>query len=146
MSDVLRDELDEFSREINLELAIGGLSSSTLPVVNDDGESPVVVALAEERLSVLLARVRNVGGYANVFVRLPGGHSRTAIIDVAGAIDPDAAEDFASAEGRPSAAANVGMFLDYLRTRPNGVRIPSRLNDDEVAIVGRPREMSLSGS
>lgn len=140
----LSAELDAFRHEINLELAIGDLANSPLPVVNNDGDAPVVVALAEERLSVLLARVRNVGGYANVFIRLPGGHSRIAIIDVAGALDPTAAENFASAADRPSANASVGMFLDYLRTRPNGVRIPARLGDDDSAVVGQPRELSLS--
>lgn len=144
MSDPLGAELDVFRHEINLELAIGDLAKSTLPVVNDEGDAPVVVALAEERLSVLLARVRNAGGYANVFIRLPDGHSRVAIIDVAGAIDPGAAEDFASAADRPSGNASVGMFLVYLSTRPNGVRIPSHLHDDEMAVVGQPRELSLS--
>lgn len=144
MNDDFTRELDEFRREINLELALGDIANADLPVVNDEGDAPVVVALAEERLSVLLARVRNAGGYANVFVRLEKGHSRIAFIDVAGALDPDAAEDFASAEGRPSGRANVGLFLEYLKTRPQGVRIPARLSDDEIAVVSLPKEISLS--
>jgi hypothetical protein len=137
-------ELDDFRREINLELAIGDIANADLSVVNDEGDAPVVVALAEERLSVLLARVRAAGGYANVFVRLAKGHSTIAFIDVAGALDPAAAEDFASAEGRPSGRANVGLFLEYLATRPQGVRIPARLTDDEMAVVGPPKEFSLT--
>lgn len=136
------DQLDEFRRHINLELAIGDIATAELPVVNDDGDAPVVVALADERLGVLLARVRNAGGYANVFVRLEEGYSLIAFIDVDGAIDPSAAEDFASAANRPSGNASVGMFLDYLRTRPHGLRIPARPSDDEVAIVMAPDELS----
>lgn len=134
------DELDDFRREIALELAIGDIATSDLAVVNDDGDAPVVVALDDERLGVLLARVRGAGGYANVFVRVGHSYARIAFIDVNGAIDPNSAEDFASASDRPSGNASVGMFLEYLRSRPNGLRIPARLSDDEVAIVREPLE------
>lgn len=37
-------ELDEFRREVNMDLACGSLADQELPVTSDDGGHPVVVA------------------------------------------------------------------------------------------------------
>src|SRR5690348_10168855 len=64
-----KQQLDRFRREVNWNLACGALAATDLPVTSDDGGRPVVVALEDERLSVVLGRLRAVGGYANLFVQ-----------------------------------------------------------------------------
>lgn len=62
----MSDELSTARRQVH---ALIGLNGVSLPVVNKDGVKIVVVALGEEPLPVLIDRVRQAGGYANVFVK-----------------------------------------------------------------------------
>lgn len=112
--------LDHFRREVNHNLALGALAHVDLPVTSDDGGCPVVVALEDERLSVLLGRLRAVGGFANLFVQGAKGRVRMAsVIHESCAIqEPD---DDMTGDESPGTAATVGMFLDYVARRPNGV-------------------------
>lgn len=136
--------LDKFRNWINVNLAIGALADENLPVVNNDGRHPVVTALGGERLAVLLRRVENVGGFANVFVDSGETVRMIAFIDSSCAIDSANAEDLAADGSRPGADATVGMFLDYLALKPNGVRLPARL-EDERPFVPAPKEIHLAG-
>lgn len=137
-------ELDKFRNSINFNLAIGSLADEDLPVVDDQGRHPVVAALGDERLAVLLRRVENVGGYANVFVRKNDAVALLAFIDSSCAIGSASAEDLASDGSRPGADATVGMFLDYLALKPNGVRLPARLEVDRPFIPA-PKEVHFAG-
>ncbi|CPZ82713.1 Uncharacterised protein [Mycobacteroides abscessus] len=68
--------LDVLRRKIDWNLACGALADADLLVTSDDGGFPVVVALEEEPLSILLGRLRAVGGYANLFVEGVNGSVR----------------------------------------------------------------------
>jgi len=120
--------LDIFRREVNRDLAYGALADMDLPVTSDDGGCPVVVALDHERLSVVLGRLRAVGGFANLFVRGEDCVRLASVIGAECAIpDPD---DNMTGDDGPGADATVGMFLDYVARRPNGVMLSEA--------IGRP--------
>lgn len=128
--------LDAFRHEVNLNLANGALSDVDLAVTSDDGGHPVVVALEEERLSVVLGRVRAVGGFANLFVLGDGRVHVASFIEETCAIAlPD---DKLTGDDSPGAAATVGMFLDYVASRPGGVVVseavghPARARDARI--------------
>jgi hypothetical protein len=120
-------ELDVFRVVVDRELAYGAFADEDLPVVNDDGDAPVVVSLDEERLSVLLRRIENVGGYANVFVRSASRIRRFSVLNVAGALDVRDAEDLTAVTDQPNGNSDVGTFVDYLERRPRGIVLPARL-------------------
>jgi hypothetical protein len=122
------DKLDAFRREVDFNLACGALAGVELPVTSDDGGFPVVVALDSERFSVLLGRLRAVGGFANLFVKGESAIRTASVIGESCAIPvPD---DKLVGPESPGADATVGMFLDYLEHQPNGVMVS--------AAVGHP--------
>lgn len=120
-------ELDIFRVEVDRALAVGPFAELVLEVVDVNGHCPVVVALEHERLPVLLRRIENVGGYANVFVRAQRGIRRIAVMDVDGALDVRAAEDMREPSEQPSSSSTVGAFLDYLAHCAGGIVLPARL-------------------
>ena len=69
--------LDWFRRQINRALALGTMGDFDLPVSTEDGSCPVVVALEDEPISVVLDRLTAVGGHANLFV---GGTSEVRVL------------------------------------------------------------------
>ncbi|WP_143119608.1 hypothetical protein [Mycobacterium avium] len=128
--------LDRFRQEVDWNLAVGALADVDLPVTDDDGASPVVVAFDDERYAVLLGRVRAVGGYANVFVKGPRGVRAIAVIRNECAVG-DAGEQMLGAES-PDANATVGMFLDYVELQPNGVAVSAAVGQPACARDARP--------
>lgn len=136
-----QQQLDDFRRRVNLNLACGPLADIDLPVTGDDGGCPVVVALEGERLSVVLGRLRAVGGFANLFVRDDGGRVRMAsVVDESCAIgDPD---DDMTGDDRPGADVTVGMFLDYVAQRPCGVLLSAALGHPACARDARTVEFA----
>ncbi|WP_420368530.1 hypothetical protein [Curtobacterium sp. L1-20] len=120
-------ELDAFRAAVSRSLAVGDLAGAELEVVDVDGRTPVVVALDEERLPVLLRRIEAVGGYANVFVRMGAGIGRIAVMDVDGALDVRSADDMRAVAEQPSPDSTVGAFVAYLMHRPGGAVLPARL-------------------
>lgn len=112
----MSDELIEFRDAINQAIARGEV---VLPVVGEDGIPMVIVALEDEPLFELLGRLRAVGGNANLFVRGKARTRRVSVIDHISAIP--VADDDMTGDERPDPMASVGMFLDYLERRPNGV-------------------------
>ena len=80
--------LDDFRKEVAYNLEFGALRDAQLPVTGVGGTRPIVTALADEPLAVMLNRLRDAGGTANVFIRgtdtvwlIPIVDSRAAIID-----------------------------------------------------------------
>lgn len=124
--------LDEFRREINRELACGALAEMDLPVTDADGGRPVVVALEAEKLSVVLGRLRAVGGSANLFVSGENSIRVASVIDSACSI-ADPSDDMTSADDQPDPGATVGMFLDHVERHPHGVAIPAALGHPACA-------------
>lgn len=138
--------LDAFRREVDRSLAVGRFADLELEVVDVDGRSPVVVALEDERLPVLLRRLEAVGGYANVFVRTGDGVRRVAVMDTDGALDVRGADDMRSADDQPGADSSVGVFVDHLATRSGGVLLPARLaTASRNALPARQVEILPSG-
>lgn len=134
--------LDAFRVEVDWNLACGVLADHELRVTSDGGDHVVVVALAEEPLSILLGRLRAVGGYANLFVKGAHGVRMVSVIKDDCAIgDPD--DDLTPPAERPGATATVGMFLDYLDHRPNGVRL-SMVNPAQPAVARDSREVEFA--
>ncbi|WP_157890415.1 hypothetical protein [Mycolicibacterium goodii] len=141
-------QLDDFRREVNWQLACGNLADLELPVTSDDGGCPVVVALEHEPLSVLLGRLRAVGGYANLFVWFESGVRAASVIDTSCAI-PEGGDDLTSPGERPGATATVGMFMDYVAQRPHGVVLSAISGDvtrPAMARDTRPVEFAQSAS
>lgn len=141
----ITDRLDEFRQSILLNLGDGALEDEELPVVDARGQHPIVAALAEERLAVLMRRVQAVGGFANVFVLDDVDHAVRMVpfIDRRSAILADSAEDLTGDAERPGADATVGMFLAYLELKPYGVLLPASLDADRP-VVTQPRELQLT--
>ena len=137
-----RETLDAFRAEVDWNLACGALADQELRVTSEDGDHVVVVALAKEPLSILLGRLRGVGGYANLFVKSPQGVRMVSVIkDVCAIGDPD--DDMAPPAEGPGATATVGMFLDYLDHCPNGVRL-SMVNPAQPAVARDSHEVEFA--
>lgn len=133
--------LDRFRREVDWNLAVGALADVDLPVTDDEGASPVVVAFDDERYSVLLGRVRAVGGYANVFAKGQGGVRAVAFIRNECALG-SSDEQMIGAEA-PDANATVGMFLDYVELHPNGVAVSAAVGQPACARDARDVEFAV---
>ncbi|GAA2225912.1 hypothetical protein N1031_04215 [Herbiconiux moechotypicola] len=140
------EKLDDFRQEMFAAIALGELADRELAVVDDEGRAPVIVAMDDERLAVLLRRIEMVGGYANVFVKSAGGVRYLAVLRASGAVDPESATDMTS--DAPNPATTVAMFLDYLLLQPNGVRLPNSLDrqTSEPPMVTRPEALGLVGA
>lgn len=123
----MNEQLEIFRNEVEYNLTFGPLADEDLPVVNDRGESIVIVALAEERLSELFRRVEASDGHANVFVRDGDIVHLVTVLPSTAAISTAEAEDMTGAE-RPSLSSTVGFFIDYLRVCSSGVLLPSQMN------------------
>lgn len=122
--------LDRFRVEVLNNIMLHDI---TLTATDENGERPVVVALDEEPIAVMLHRIANVGGNATVFSRSVSGPVRVVTFaNVADALDPGAGEDMASRGQQPSATASVGAFLDYARLRPEGVRVAVSPGPDPI--------------
>ncbi|MGV9801348.1 hypothetical protein ACWDTP_25215 [Mycobacterium sp. NPDC003449] len=133
-------QLDAFRREVNMNLACGALADIVLPVTDDDGGCPVIVAMEDERLSTLLGRIRAVGGFANLFVRGPQQVRMVSVIGESCAIPvPD---DVMTGEDTPGPTATVGMFIDHIERNPNGVAISAAVGHPSCARDARPVEFA----
>ena len=135
-------QLDQFRHDIDVSLAYGPLAGFALPVIGDDGGESIVVALADELLSVLLGRLTAVGGYANVFVRDADGRVRfLAVVDESCAIG-DADDDMTARDQRPGPSATVGAFVDWVQLCPGGVVISTIV--DRPACATDPQTVQLA--
>lgn len=130
--------LDRLRLEVNLNLAYGAVSDLPL-VTNDDGDSPVVVALDSEPLSTMLGRIRAVGGCGIVFSRGASGSVRMLSV-----IQGECALHSPADSVTPGAGATVGMFLDYVELHPDGVAIPAAF--DHPAMARDAREVELTSA
>lgn len=137
MSDVfVPSEIDAFRVEVMMNLAT---SDIRLDIVDDRGEVPVVVALDDEPLSVLMRRIANTGGFANVFARGPHVRQVSFVRAESSLFEKDA--DDMVADEAPSGAVTVGAFLDYVETQSDGVNIPAVLPSAMGATVRDARDV-----
>lgn len=112
------DVLDMLRDAVNRNLAYGPLAAVEL-VTNDHGDCPVVVALDDESLAIVLGRVRAVGGYGTVVSRGAERDRIVSLIQAEGSLAPS--PDVLT----PGATASFGMFLDHVELHPEGVSIPA---------------------
>ena len=129
------EQLDHLRQEVNLNLAFGAVDDLDL-VTNDRGECPVVVALDTEALSVVLGRLRAVGGYGTVFSRGPAGVRVVSMIHDVCAIGAP------SDSLIPGPESEYGMYLDYVTSQPDGVAIPAAFDRPAKARDARPVELA----
>ena len=133
----MSEQLAAFRRELNWNIAHGNVN---LPVVGIDGVPMVLVALEKEPLSVLLGRLRAVGGKANLFVQGPNRVRQVSFVEDGSTIPiPDDDQDGGE---RPVATESVGHFLDYLERHPNGVALPT-LNPAGSPVARDTREVQF---
>lgn len=131
MPDALSTTIDQFRVEVMMNLATGNFP---LDIVDVNGQSPVVAVLDREPLAVLIRRVANTGGYANVFAK--GVNVRqVSVLRSESALFEAHADDMTGEA--PSGAVTVGAFLDYVSTQKNGVRIPAILPTPSVSATVR---------
>lgn len=135
-----QSQLDKFRREVNLNLAVGALADYDLPVTADDGGRPVVCAIESEPLSTMFGRLRAVGGYANVFVQGVDGVRMASVIDHRSAL-MEPSDDMTAEGERPGPGATVGMFMDWVETCPNGVKVSDALDKPAWARDSKPVEL-----
>lgn len=81
-----------------------------LPVVLDDGSTPVVVALPDDTIESVYRRIEKFGGAANVFVAYPE-NARLIEMSIADDGEPPAEQ---SGHGHMSMA----MYVDFLLLNP----------------------------
>lgn len=132
-------QLEQFRREVDVNLERGALVDFELPVTGDDGSFPIVVAFADEPVSTLTARIQEAGGYANVFVKDSQGVRFVSVIEEACAIgDPG---DRMVGDEAPGATSTVGMLVAYVERNPNGVTISAALGHPACARDARQVEL-----
>ncbi len=138
-ADARSRQLEQFRREVEVNLERGALVDFELPVTGDDGSLPIVVAFADEPLSALTGRIQDAGGYANVFVKDGQVVLFVSVIEEVCAIRvPD---DRMVGHEAPRATSTVGMFLAYVAQHPNGVTISAELGHPAYARNARQVEL-----
>lgn len=137
------DQLEQFRHEVDYNLMFGSLADSDLPVVDDQGQSNVVVALADEQLVSLFRRIEDADGYANIFVKLDGEVVMLTSLNDTCSLTVDDAEDMTGDE-RPSLRSSVGIFIDYLRHQENGVRLPAHRGELSTPKLSVDRDVTFA--
>lgn len=97
--------------------AMIGLQDIPLPITNNEGDRWVIVALASEPLTALISRVRNVGGYANVFVPMGDRVVQFGMIDSHCALSEDEEPVKVYRDNKSS----VGQFVETLSNSENAL-------------------------
>lgn len=141
----MNEQLEDFRNEVEFNLTFGPLADEDLPVVNDKGESVVVVAFAEERLSDLFRRVEAADGHANVFVRDGETVHLVTVLPSVASIAAEDAEDMTGSE-RPSLSSTVGVFIDYLRACEAGILLPSQMSDARRPTAKLEKDVALASA
>lgn len=138
-ADARKRQLEQFRREVDVNLERGALVDFKFPVTGDDGSFPIVVAFADEPVSALTERIQAIGGYANVFVK-DGQRVRfvSVIEEVCAIADPD---DVMVGDDAPGATSTVGMLIDYVERNPRGVVISAALGHPACARDARQVEL-----
>lgn len=138
-------ELDEFRLSVMRNLARDPELRDRVTTTNDEGNLPIVVAFANERLATLLARVSAAGGYATVFVSDEDHVHIASFIDSRCAIAAETAENLADVpeEERPHPNVSIGMFLTFLKGLPNGLTFAVK-KDASPPIIRQSAEVQFA--
>lgn len=114
-----------FEMEVNANIASGSLDDFSW-VEDAEGSCPIVVALGEEPLSLLVERITAEDGLANVFVK--EGERVSMLVSTPGGTEVHPGSvDLSNPKEWANGNAPVSEFLDYLRLQKDGVVMPPRL-------------------
>lgn len=133
--------LDELRKRVVRQVAFGDVE---LTVTDDEGKMPIVVALAGERLAVLVGRVANAGGSANVFVGRGDEMYQVSAVRTECARGGDQVDRLAVPSGADS---TVGMFVDALVSAPRGLNLsmPRPYPEGDSIRASQLRELAAIG-
>lgn len=119
-------KLSVFEMAVNANIASGDLDSVLL-VKDKEGSYPIVSALGEEPLSLLIERCRAIGGSANVFI-LDNHHVRYLFTSMSPADDrSENVVDLSDSEQWENGNSEISLFLEFLRQVKRPVRLPGDL-------------------
>lgn len=125
-------ELDKVRAKV---LTVLAMARMPLPIVNAEGRRVVVVALAEEKLATLNARVIRAGGFTNVFVK-DGERIRVmTTVPQESALTPDP-NPIKLFDGHDT---TVGFFMQYLELARQPVGIYA---DDKGSTILKTKEQA----
>lgn len=119
-------KLTAFQMSINGNIAEGYLDG-LLKVQDDNGDYPIVTALGEEPLSLLIERCQAIGGNANIFVLADKGvRYITAQTDGPESVEEDAV-DLSDPEQWENGNADISVFVDLLLREKKPIKLPGSL-------------------
>ncbi|MEK6310965.1 MAG: hypothetical protein V4737_10200 [Curtobacterium sp.] len=120
-----------------------GVFSAYLKVTSNEGNRPVVVANHDERVSVVLQRVRWSGGRSNLFV-INRDHSVTlaSVLSPEDLLDPDAPERLDDDAVHDD--STIGMLLEVARRTDGGVSTRVRLTSGDAEVRQEVEELPLA--
>lgn len=111
-------------------LSAGYLIDDNYAITGQDGDHPIVVAFEEEPLSALFSRVRQTGGFANVFVAGSGRIRAVSFMRAESALYEQAART--SSPPRIFPSTTVGDFLKELANRDCGVLVSTTVGQKAI--------------
>ena len=105
-----------------------GYLDDMLTVTDDNGDYPIVCALGEEPLSLLIERCSAIGGDANIFVHGAKGVSLLASRSGSSQLPTAKIVDLADPEEWQNGDAAIDLFLEYLALSESKIaKVPGSL-------------------
>ena len=119
-------KLLSFQSAINDSIAEGYLDDM-LKVQDGNGDYPIVAALGEEPLSLLVKRCRAIGGNANIFVLTDKGTRYiTARTNESGSSEEEVL-DLSDSGQWENGNADISFFVEWLLRQEKPVKLPGTL-------------------
>lgn len=143
MRKVKFSKLQKFSMDVNYNIALN--PAIELNVTDSEGKHPVVIALASEKLHLLLKRVSAMGGSATVFIKEPRKVSMLQFVNEGYTPAENYIENSLSVKTQPTVNSSIEVFLNYLRTTGKPLKLSSELSYScPNSTVSLPEEVVLS--
>lgn len=128
----VESSLDRLRRAVFGYLADGSIRPSDLRVVDEQGMTPIVVALETETVGDFAKRVATTGGYANAFFGMSDGRIVSGyFLPPTEAIRESDAEEFG--DSPIHASSSIGMFVGWALGHDEGVKFAVRLPQSQDA-------------
>lgn len=130
------ETLIEFENLIMENLLLGNISPK---VTNGKGETPIIVCLDSQPLSVLFSKVELIGGCATIYSLSNSGKVRIlAVLPSACALSED---PVFLRDGEISLESSIGLFIDYIVSQEGkGVATSSKVSqkiDKQIKSFGQ---------
>ena len=132
------NERDAATRRVMKSLARRAATHSALPVVNEDGAAPLLIALPGELLSVVAGRLDAMGGRANVVLAFPDryricGFTQQMVEEI------ESDEDAVTAHHE----STIDMFFDVIAATPTGT-LTLTIGVNEAATLPRVEDLEYA--